>query len=173
MAKIVPFEPNVHKEEYRQLNIELIKWITDQLRKNYQIDAVSIVGQTVPEYVDDHLQDLTELKPPSGIIYFLVVEGEIAGMGAIRKLSDEIGEIKRMYIRPPYRGRGYGRRMLTKLLEVGREFGCSTFLLETSKFMTVAQHIYKSAGFIEREEYPEIETPTILRPYQLFMEKRE
>ena len=53
------------------------------------------------------------------------------------------------------------------------EYGCSSFLLETSKFMTVAQLIYKSAGFIEREEYPESETPTIFRPYQLFMEKKE
>ena len=94
-------------------------------------------------------------------------------MGAIRKLSNDIGEIKRMYIRPLYRGRGYGKQMLNKLLEVGREFGCSSFLLETSKFMTLAQYIYRSAGFIEREEYPESETPIILRQYQLFMEKTE
>jgi len=173
MAEFVPLELNVHREEYRQLNVELITWIADQFRENYQIDAVSIIGQTIPEYVDDHLEDLTGLKPPDGIIHLLVAGGEIAGMGAIRKLSDEIGEIKRMYIRPPYRGRGYGREMLAKLLEVGREFGCSSFLLETSKFMTAAQHIYRSAGFIEREEYPEIETPTIFRPYQLFMEKKE
>jgi len=113
------------------------------------------------------------LKPPDGIIYLLVVEGDIAGMGALKKLSDEIGEIKRMYIRPPYRGKGYGKQMLNRLLEAGREFGCSSFRLETSKFMTTAQHIYKSAGFIEREEYPECETPPILRPYQLFMEKKE
>jgi ribosomal protein S18 acetylase RimI-like enzyme len=94
-------------------------------------------------------------------------------MGAIRKLGEEIGEIKRMYIRPLYRGRGYGKQMLSKLLEVGKEFGCSSFLLETSKFMTVAQHIYKSAGFIERDEYPESETPAIMRPYQVYMEKKE
>jgi len=62
--------------------------------------------------------------------------------------------------------------MLNKLLTVGREFGCSSFVLETSKFMTVAQHIYKGAGFVEREAYPESETPTILRQHQLFMEKK-
>jgi len=132
-----------------------------------------MVGQTIPEYVDDHLEDLAGLKPPDGIIYLLEAEREIAGMGAVRKLRDQIGEIKRMYIRPPYRGRGYGKQMLNRLLEVGREFGCSSLLLETSKFMAVAQHIYKSAGFVERDEYPESETPTILRQYQLFMEKKE
>ena len=170
---LIPFDVNVHKEEYRQLNIELIAWITDQLAKNYQIDAVSMVGQTIPEYVDDHLEDLAGLKPPDGIIYLLEAEGKIAGMGAIRKLCDQIGEIKRMYIRPPYRGKGYGKQLLNRLLEVGREFGCSSFLLETSKFMAAAQHIYKSAGFIEREEYTESETPMVLRQYQLFMEKKE
>jgi len=173
VVEFVPFDLNVHKEIFVKLNIEFLTWIVDQLTENYQIDAVSVVGQTVPEYVDGHLEDLTSLKPPDGIIYLLVVEGGIAGMGALRKLSDEIGEIKRMYIRPLYRGRGYGKQMLNRLLDVGREFGCSSFRLETARFMTVAQHIYKSAGFIEREEYPESETPLILRPYQLFMEKKE
>ena len=173
MAEFVPFDLNVHREEFVKLNVEFITWIADQFRENYQLDSVSNIGQTILEYVDAHLGDLTSLKPPDGIIYFLVDGGDIAGMGAIRKLSDEIGEIKRMYIRPLYRGRGYGKQMLNKLLEVGREFGCSSFLLETSKFMTVAQHIYKSAGFVEREEYPESETPKIFRSYQIYMEKKE
>jgi ribosomal protein S18 acetylase RimI-like enzyme len=173
MAKFVPFDLNVHKDVFVELNVEFITWIADQLRENYQLDSVSKIGKTIPEYVDAHLEDLTSLKPPDGVIYLLVDDGDVAGMGAIRKLSDEVGEIKRMYIRPLYRGRGYGKQMLNKLLEVGRKLGCSSFLLETSKFMTVAQHIYKSAGFIEREEYPESETPEIFRLYQIFMEKKE
>ncbi len=173
MVELVPFDLNVHKKEYVKLNIELITWISEQLRDNYQLDSVSIIGQTIPEYVDDHLKDLTSLKPPDGIVYLLVVEGNIVGMGALRKLGNEVGEIKRMYIRPFYRGRGYGKQMLNKLLEVGSKFGYSSFLLETSKFMTVARHIYKSVGFVEREEYPEIETPTAFRQYQIFMEKTE
>lgn len=171
VVEFVPFNLHDHKELFVTLNVELITWIADQLREHYQLDTRSLIGQTIPDYVDAHLQDLTRLTPPNGIIYLLVVEGEIAGMGALRKLRDAIGEIKRMYIRPRYRGRGYGKQVLQRLLEVGREFGCSSFLLETSKFMTVAQHIYRSAGFIEREEYPESETPGILRPYQLYMEK--
>ena len=173
MVEFVPFDMNVHKKEFVKLNIELITWISEQLGDNYQLDTVSAIGQTIPEYVDDHLKDLTSLKPPEVIIYLLMVAGDIAGMGALRKLSNEIGEIKRMYIRPLYRGRGYGKQMLNKLLEVGRKYGCSSFLLETSKFMIVAQHIYKSAGFIEREEYPESDMPTVFRQYQLFMEKTE
>ena len=173
MAEFVPFDLNVHKEVFVKLNVEFITWVADQLRENYQIDSASEIGQTILEYVNIHLEEIASLRPPDGVIYLLVDDGDIAGMGAIRKLSDEIGEIKRMYIRPLYRGRGYGKQMLNRLLEVGREFGCSSFLLETSKFMTVAQHIYKSAGFVEREEYPESETPKIFRLYQIFMEKKE
>ena len=84
MVEFVPFDLNIHKEEYIKLNIELITWIADQFGENYQLDAISIVGQTIPEYVDDHLKDLTSLKPPDGIIFILVVEGDIAGMGALR-----------------------------------------------------------------------------------------
>jgi ribosomal protein S18 acetylase RimI-like enzyme len=171
MVDFVPFDMQTHLSDYRQLNLELITWIADQFTANYQLDVVSMIGQTISEYVDDHLEDLTSLQPPSGITYLLVVEGNIAGMGAIRKLHKEIGEIKRMYIRPQYRGRGYGTQMLDILPAKGREFGCTIFVLETSKFMTTAQHIYRSAGFRERAEYPESETPPILRSYQLYMVK--
>ncbi|MFB0502607.1 MAG: GNAT family N-acetyltransferase [Candidatus Bathyarchaeia archaeon] len=173
MAEFVPFDLDAHKEEYRQLNIEHLAWAIDQLMENYQLDVYSGSEQTIPEYVDEHLEDLTSLKPPDGIIYLLVLDGNVVGMGALRKLSDDTGEIKRMYIRPPYRGRGYGKQMLSKLLEAGREFGCSTFLLDTAKFMTAAQHIYRSAGFKERKEYPESEIPATFLPYWLFMEKVE
>lgn len=173
MVEFVPFDQKVHKKAFRQLSIEHLTWAVDQLRENYQLDVTSEFGQTVPEYVDEHLEDLARLKPPKGIIYLLVVEGNIVGMGAIRKLRDVIGEIKRMYIRPPYRGRGYGKQLLKTLLKAGREFGCSTFLLDTAKFMTTAQHLYTSAGFQERAEYPESEVPATFRPYWLFMEKKE
>jgi len=86
MAEFVPFDLNVHKEVFVKLNVEFITWIADQFRENYQLDSVSNIGQTIPEYVDAHLEDLTSLKPPDGIIYLLVDGGDIAGMGAIRKL---------------------------------------------------------------------------------------
>jgi ribosomal protein S18 acetylase RimI-like enzyme len=173
MVEFVPLDMQTHRADYRQLNVELITWIADQFTANYQLDVVSMIEQTILEYVDDHLEDLTRLLPPKGAIYVLVVEGDIAGMGAIRKLHTKMGEIKRMYIRPQYRGRGYGTQMLDTLLAKGRAFGWTTFVLETSQFMTTAQHIYQSAGFRERAEYPESETPPILRPYQLYMEKNE
>ena len=171
MEEFVPFDPNIHKNEFIRMNIEYMEWIFSQLDENYQLDSLSKLGMTVPEIVNATIEPFLKLKPPEGIIYLLIVEGDVAGMGALEKLSDEVGEIKRMYSRPQYRGRGYGKIMLNRLLEVGRQFGCSSFRLDTPKWAHAAQHIYRSAGFKEREEYPESEIPPNLRSYWLFMEK--
>ena len=172
LAEFVPFDSNVHMEEFKQMNIEYLSWIFDQLYLNYQLVRARDIAQTIPEFVDDRVEPYTNLKPPEGIVYLLVVDQEVAGMGALRKLNEEVGEIKRMYNRPQYRGRGYGRKMLNRLLEFGREFECSSFLLDTPKFSHVAHHIYKSAGFKERDEYPESEILPEFRQYYLFMEKK-
>ena len=173
MVDYITCDAKIHKEIFIKLNVEFITWIADNFLESYQIDSSSNIGQTIPEYVEAHFEELANLKPPNGIIYLLKEDGEIIGMGGFRKLNEETGEIKRMYIRPAYRGRGYGKQLINKLLEVGREFGYSSFVLETSKFMTTAQHIYQSAGFFKRGEYPGTETPEIFRSYQIYMEKKE
>ena len=62
--------------------------------------------------------------------------------------------------------------MLKFLLSKSSEFGFHTIFLETGVFMTSAQHLYRSAGFNIRDEYPETEVPPQLRHVWLFMEKR-
>jgi ribosomal protein S18 acetylase RimI-like enzyme len=160
-------------KEFVQLNIETITWHSEQIKMKYNINTTSITNQNIEEYVDEHLKDLTKLKPPNGIIYLLVVDDNIAGMGSIKKLNEDIGEIQRMYIHPNYRGRGFGKQMLNRLLNDGKDLGCSTFRLSTPKFSKVAQHIYRSAGFVERKEYLESEVPATLRQYWIYMEKKE
>jgi len=173
MEEIVPFEPDVHMEEFYQMNIETCVWHWEQLWETYQIDTPSILGQTPQEYIDAHLEPFTRLKPPEGIVLLAVVDGDVAGMIALTKLSDDTGELHRMWNRTQYRGRGLGRQLLSKILEAGREFGCSTFMLSTPKFSHAAQHLYRSAGFKERDEYPETEIPPDFRSYWIYMEKKE
>ena len=172
MEEFVSFDPDVHMEEFIQMNVDYLTWVSEQLDENYRVDAVSVLGQTIPEWVDDNLEPYISLKPPEGILYILEVDGDVAGMGVLKKLSDGIGEVKRMYNRPQFRRRGYARRMLNKLMEAGREYGISTFRLDTPKF-SVAYHLYRSTGFIEREAYPESEIPPMFQPYWIWMEKKE
>jgi GNAT superfamily N-acetyltransferase len=172
LTEFVQYNQDVHWNEFRKMNLEYVQWLSDQLTENYQVDTTTVTGQTMEEYVDNHLESFTSLKPPKGDLYILEVDGEIAGMGAVRVLRDGVGEIKRMYNRPQYRGRGYGKLMLSKLLDTAKELGCTTILLDSAKFMAAAHHIYRSAGFQERGEYPESEPPEIIRKYWIFMEKR-
>ncbi|MGD2200788.1 MAG: hypothetical protein PVJ38_04030 [Candidatus Bathyarchaeota archaeon] len=49
MAEYVPFNQDSHLEAFIQLNIEYLTWIFNQLDQRYQLDTVSMVGQTVPD----------------------------------------------------------------------------------------------------------------------------
>ena len=93
-------------------------------------------------------------------------------MGAFRKLMIDTGEVKRMYIKPNFRRMGFGTALLNQLLKIGKEFGCTRILLDTGRFMTAAQHVYRLAGFQEREIYPETEVPIPMRPYWIYMETK-
>jgi len=170
-AELVPFNRNVHMKEFHEMNLEYMSWIINELDNNYQIDSLALMRMTIPEIVEGTIGPFLSLKPPEGLLFIAKVEGNVAGMGALTRLSDEIGEVKRMYNRPQYRGRGLGKRMLHKLLETGREFGYTKFMLDTPKWAHAAQHIYKSAGFKEIEEYPESQIPPDLRKYWMYMKK--
>ena len=92
-------------------------------------------------------------------------------MGALRQIREKAGEIKRMYIRQRYRGKGYGKALLQQLLQKAKEFGYNSVYLDSGRFMTAAHKLYLSSGFIECNEYPETEIPLQFRPKWLFMEK--
>jgi len=92
-------------------------------------------------------------------------------MGALHQIRENAGEIKRMYIRPAFRGRGYGKAYLQQLLRRTKEFGYRSVFLDSGRFMTTAHKLYRSFGFVECNGYPETEIPPQFRPQWLFMEK--
>lgn len=173
MMELIPFNPDAHIGEFRQMNIESLEWHSEELKQRHHIDVVAITGQPVEEYVDANLAPYASLKPPEGVVFILKVDGQVAGMAALTKLSDDTGELHRMWISPDCRGKGYGRSLLNGVLEAGTELGCTTFKLSTPKFACAAQHLYRSAGFKETGEYPESEVPPNLRQFWIYMEKRD
>jgi GNAT superfamily N-acetyltransferase len=173
MAEIVHFDPDVHMDAFRQMNIATVDWHVEQLLKEHQIDAVPDLGQSVEEYVDDHLDVYAALRPPAGVVYLLLVDREVSGMMALTKLSEDTGELHRMWINTDCRGKGYSRLLLDKVLEAGRDLGCTTFRLSTPRFAQVAQHLYTTAGFTETDAYPETEVPPPHRALFVYMERTE
>jgi GNAT superfamily N-acetyltransferase len=92
-------------------------------------------------------------EPPNGVIYILEKDGYVEGMGAIRRIGQDIGEKKRIYTRPRSQGKGFGKRMYEMLEAKARELGLSTLRLDTAGFAEAAIHIYRKNGFEEIDGY--------------------
>ena len=82
------------------------------------------------------------------VAFFVVREdGEAAGCGGIKLFGTEYGEIKRMYVRPQFRGRGLARLMLDHLTAYARSQGIGILRLETGIHQRAAIRLYEQVGF--------------------------
>ena len=167
IATLISYDDRIHRQQYFELNVEYFEYLRDAAIKN--LGAIGFV-KNPREYVKNIFPEFASIKPYEGIIYLLMVDDKAVGMGALRKLEDGVGEIKRMFIRPEFQGKGYGKEMMNLLIEKARELGYSTLRLDTAYFLEAAVHIYKSAGFKERGKYPGTESEG--EPHYIYMEKK-
>jgi putative acetyltransferase len=93
--------------------------------------------------------------PPAGRILVALVDGEPAGCGALRPIAPGIGELKRMWVRPAFRGRKLGRAIAEALLQAADAQGYRAVRLDTLASMKEAQALYASMGFREIPPYYE------------------
>lgn len=85
---------------------------------------------------------------------FLATDGErAAGCIALRRFDADSGEVKRLYVRPAYRGRGVGERLAQAVIAAAREVGYRRLLLDTLAHMSAAQALYARAGFQQTGAY--------------------
>jgi ribosomal protein S18 acetylase RimI-like enzyme len=83
-----------------------------------------------------------------GVAFFVLrVDGEAAGCGGIKLFGKEFGELKRMYVRPEFRGRGHGKSILDQLAAHARAEGVGVLRLETGIHQQDAIRMYERAGF--------------------------
>jgi putative acetyltransferase len=75
------------------------------------------------------------------------VDGRPVACGAVQPLGDGVGELKRMYVRPPFRGQGLSRLILAALEERAMQRGLHTLRLETGRYLAPALGLYQGAGY--------------------------
>lgn len=94
-----------------------------------------------------------DYAPPSGALLIALVDGVPAGCVAVRPIEDGICEMKRLFVRPQFRGLGLGRTLARTVIQESRGIGYTRMRLDTLDFLNSAIHIYKSFGFREIESY--------------------
>jgi putative acetyltransferase len=104
-------------------------------------------------------QELRELPgayaPPDGrLLLAWDEEGKLMGSVALRRIGPEMCEMKRLYVRTDFRGRGLGRQLAVALIEEARGIGYRRMRLDTlPRRMETAERMYRSLGFEEIEAY--------------------
>ncbi len=115
-------------------------------------DAVALIADVQQEYVvrygevDQTPVDQAEFSPPLGLFLVAYVDDEPAACGGWRAHDTDV-ELKRMYVRPAFRGRGLARAVLAELERTAAAAGYARLILETGMRQPEAIALYESAGY--------------------------
>lgn len=91
--------------------------------------------------------------PPNGRLIVAKSENELAGCVALRPQKPDVAELKRLYVRPSFRGRGLGQLLLERIVAEAIAAGYKEAVFDTLPSMTIALRMYRDFGFVETEPY--------------------
>jgi putative acetyltransferase len=104
---------------------------------------------------DEELKIIPQMYgPPTGSLLLVETAGQYIGTVGLRRIeNDRTCEVKRMYIRPGYQGKGIGKALMEKVLETAATLNYRIIKLDTLSKMSAAVGLYKSFGFVETKPY--------------------
>ncbi len=148
MARIVSATSDVH-----------IQTIVDLFREYEQFLQVDLCFQQFEE----ELAGLPgKYAPPGGVLLLARVDDRAVGCVAMRPLSQGVCEMKRLYVRPAFLGRGMGRQLARAVIEAARRAGHDRMCLDTLERLKPALALYKDLGFVRRSAYYENPLPEVV-----------
>ncbi len=148
-----------------KLWFDYLVWGNDKMQELYGVHP-----HNPKDAVEQDIQQISKFQPPYGQLIVAVYEDKVCGLGSLKSINPEIGEIKRMFVDPTFRRIGAGQAILEGLLDEAKKVGYKKVRLDSPKFMEAAHSLYRSFGFRDIEAYPEMEIPAKFKDYLLFME---
>ncbi|MGN6567270.1 MAG: GNAT family N-acetyltransferase [Flavipsychrobacter sp.] len=141
--------------------IPSIKYITvntpkefDQASKLFTEYAASLGVDLSFQHFEEELQTIdVEYNKSNGALILAYNGAEAIACAGIRKFEDGVAELKRMYVKPEYRGQKISIQLLERAIKIARQLGYKKIRLDTLHSMTKAQQIYRTSGFYEISAY--------------------
>lgn len=90
---------------------------------------------------------------PYGRLYLAYCDEKLAGCIGLKRIDEQNCEMKRLYVRPQFRGKHIGNQLIEQIIFDAKEIGYSYMLLDTLPFLQNAIHMYKKYGFYEITSY--------------------
>lgn len=139
MPKIVPAKTKEDYEIAKTLLVEYANSLNFHLRfQNFEQELANLPG----DYIS-----------PTGCLLLALYKEQPVGCVALRKLSDGVCEMKRLYVRNQFRGLGIGRALVEAIIEESRKIGYNYMQLDTVPSMEAANALYVSMGFKKTDAY--------------------
>jgi putative acetyltransferase len=140
MTTLVQVEHEEDVKQARQLFREYEAWIeVDLCFQSFEKELAGLPG---------------DYAAPDGRLLLAFEEGELAGCIALRKRERGVCEMKRLFVRPEFHGKGIGRQLVDAIVREAKEIGYQKMRLDTlPPKMNKAIAIYRSMGFVEIEPY--------------------
>jgi GNAT superfamily N-acetyltransferase len=161
MTDVAPAVTAADIAEVRALLVEYTTWALPL--------APSLELPPTFEGLDEELAHLPgPYAPPGGQLFLARQAGQPAGCVALKPAGPQAGELKRLYVRPGFRGHNIGGQLVAGVVQAARQAGYRRLVLDSHKSMSHAHALYHAAGFRDVAAPPDF--PADLRPVVVFME---
>ncbi len=164
MVTVIVADKHQHAAPIRELLWEYLQWGNSRVNQEFGVTV------DIAAVLEEDMVGLDKFMPPHGRLLLAYVDGSLAGTACLKSWTAQVGEIKRVYVRPTSRKQGVGRAMMNQIVELSRQIGYERLRLDSAGFMKEAHQLYRTIGFQEIDAYEGNEVSKEFQKHWIFME---